>query len=90
MTDSSKSPAPGQITELLRRWSEGETDSLDPLFMSLQHTQDMFSPKWKCRVEEEGALFPLLCFSRVDGRDLPHPRQKLPPLERPTKNLTPS
>jgi hypothetical protein len=46
--------------------------------MSLQHTQDMFSPKWKCRVEEEGALFPLLCFSRVDRRDLPHPRQKLP------------
>jgi hypothetical protein len=32
MTDSSKSSAPGQITELLRRWSEGETDSLDPLF----------------------------------------------------------
>ena len=30
--------------------------------MSLQHTQDMFSPKWKCRVEEEGALlgFPAL------------------------------
>jgi RNA polymerase sigma factor (TIGR02999 family) len=32
MTDPSKSIAPGQITELLRRWSEGETDSLDPLF----------------------------------------------------------
>jgi RNA polymerase sigma factor (TIGR02999 family) len=32
MTDPSKSSAPGQITELLRRWSEGETDSLDPLF----------------------------------------------------------
>jgi RNA polymerase sigma factor (TIGR02999 family) len=32
MTDSSKSIPPGQITELLRRWSEGETDSLDPLF----------------------------------------------------------
>ena len=32
MTDPSKSSAPGQITELLRRWSKGETDSLDPLF----------------------------------------------------------
>ena len=32
MTDPSKSIAPGQITELLRRWSVGETDSLDPLF----------------------------------------------------------
>jgi RNA polymerase sigma factor (TIGR02999 family) len=32
MTDPSKSIPPGQITELLRRWSEGETDSLDPLF----------------------------------------------------------
>ena len=38
----------------------------------------MFSPKWRCRVEEECALFRLLCFSRVDRRDLPHPRQKFP------------
>jgi len=32
MTDTSKSIPHGQITELLRRWSEGETESLDPLF----------------------------------------------------------
>jgi len=32
MTDPSKSSPPGQITELLRQWSEGEADSLDPLF----------------------------------------------------------
>jgi RNA polymerase sigma factor (TIGR02999 family) len=32
MTDDSNSVPAGQITELLRRWSEGETESLDPLF----------------------------------------------------------
>jgi RNA polymerase sigma factor (TIGR02999 family) len=32
MTDDSNSVPAGQITELLRRWSDGETESLDPLF----------------------------------------------------------
>jgi RNA polymerase sigma factor (TIGR02999 family) len=32
MTAQSNSGSPGQVTELLRRWSEGQTDSLDPLF----------------------------------------------------------
>jgi len=32
MTEQSNSTPPGQVTELLRRWSEGQTDSLDPLF----------------------------------------------------------
>ena len=32
MTHTEKSPPSGQITELLRRWSDGETASLDPLF----------------------------------------------------------
>ena len=54
--------------------------------MSLQHTQDMFSQKWKCRVEEEGALFLLLCFSRVDRRSAASAAEA-PPFERPTKNL---
>ena len=27
-----KSNQPGEVTLLLRRWSEGQTDSLDPLF----------------------------------------------------------
>jgi hypothetical protein len=72
------------------RWSHkiGSLSAFrEDLGLSLQHTQNMFSPKWKCRVEEEGGLFYLFCFSRVDRRDLPHPRQKLPPFERPTKIL---
>jgi hypothetical protein len=32
-----------------------------------QNAQNVFSPKWKCRVEEEGALFPLFCFSALMG-----------------------
>jgi RNA polymerase sigma factor (TIGR02999 family) len=34
MTDTpdSNAPPPGQITELLRRWCDGETQSMDPLF----------------------------------------------------------
>jgi RNA polymerase sigma factor (TIGR02999 family) len=32
MTERSTSNPPGEVTELLRRWSEGQTDSLDPLF----------------------------------------------------------
>ena len=32
MNDTDNSPPAGQITELLRRWSDGETASLDPLF----------------------------------------------------------
>ena len=32
MTDAANPPPSGQITELLRRWSDGETESLDPLF----------------------------------------------------------
>jgi RNA polymerase sigma factor (TIGR02999 family) len=32
MTEQSNSGPPGQVTELLRRWSEGQTDSLDALF----------------------------------------------------------
>jgi RNA polymerase sigma factor (TIGR02999 family) len=33
MTDPENSPAPGgEITELLRRWSEGKSESLEPLF----------------------------------------------------------
>jgi RNA polymerase sigma factor (TIGR02999 family) len=31
MTDPKSNP-PGEVTLLLRRWSEGQTDSLDPLF----------------------------------------------------------
>jgi RNA polymerase sigma factor (TIGR02999 family) len=32
MSEPSHSNPPGEVTELLRRWSEGRTDSLEPLF----------------------------------------------------------
>jgi RNA polymerase sigma factor (TIGR02999 family) len=32
MTDQSNSSPAGDVTQLLQRWSEGQTDSLDPLF----------------------------------------------------------
>jgi RNA polymerase sigma factor (TIGR02999 family) len=32
MTDQSKPNATGDVTQLLQRWCEGQTDSLDPLF----------------------------------------------------------
>ena len=32
MTDQSNSSPAGDVTQLLQRWSEGRTDSLDPLF----------------------------------------------------------
>jgi hypothetical protein len=32
MTEQLNSGPPSPVTELLKRWSEGQTDSLDPLF----------------------------------------------------------
>jgi RNA polymerase sigma factor (TIGR02999 family) len=32
MTEKTQTGASGDVTELLKRWSEGQTDSLDPLF----------------------------------------------------------
>ena len=32
MTGTENPPSSGQITELLRRWSDGESESLEPLF----------------------------------------------------------